>query len=163
MRIVVADHEGGVVTEIAVASMKLDGIEVEEAEVLLARLADPGSCRPPRSSPPGPATTGCMRSGCLPTTTSGRGRGPLASAGAQDPDGVITVTRSAGLAGPGLPVLVTDDPAWTGATHRPADTGPRSDEARTVAVVLHELSPAADGPGAAPPPAPGPRPPPQRP
>jgi hypothetical protein len=41
MRIVVADHEGGVVTEIAAASMKLDGVEVEGAEVLVARLAEP--------------------------------------------------------------------------------------------------------------------------
>jgi hypothetical protein len=41
VRIVVADHDGGVVTELAVASMKLDGIEVEEAEVLLARLGEP--------------------------------------------------------------------------------------------------------------------------
>jgi hypothetical protein len=41
MRIVVADHEGGVVTEIDVASMKLDGVEVEGAEVLLARLDEP--------------------------------------------------------------------------------------------------------------------------
>jgi adenine/guanine phosphoribosyltransferase-like PRPP-binding protein len=87
----------------------------------------------------------------------------LASAGAQDPDVVVTVTRSAGLAGPGLRVLVNDDPAWTGATDRAADTALRSAAARTVAVVLHELSPAADGPGAAPPPAPGPRPPPQQP
>jgi hypothetical protein len=41
VRIVVADHEGGVVTEIGVASMKLDGVEVEAAEVLLARLTEP--------------------------------------------------------------------------------------------------------------------------
>jgi hypothetical protein len=89
----------------------------------------------------------------------------LASAGAQDPDVVVTVTRSAGLAGPGLWVLVNDDPAWTGATDRPAaaDTALRSAAAYSVGVVLHELSPAADGPGAAPPPTPGPRPPPQQP
>jgi hypothetical protein len=43
MRIVVADHEGGVVTEIDAASIKLDGVEVEEAEVLLARLAEPAA------------------------------------------------------------------------------------------------------------------------
>jgi hypothetical protein len=41
MRIVVADHEGGVVTEIDVASIKLDGIEIKAAEVLLARLGEP--------------------------------------------------------------------------------------------------------------------------
>jgi hypothetical protein len=41
MRIVVADHGGGVVTELDVASMKLDGVEVEGAEVLLARLDEP--------------------------------------------------------------------------------------------------------------------------
>jgi hypothetical protein len=43
MRIVVADHEGGVVTDLDAASIKLDGVEVEEAEVLLARLAEPSA------------------------------------------------------------------------------------------------------------------------
>jgi hypothetical protein len=41
VRIVVADHEGGVVTEIVAASLRLDGVEVEEAEVLVARLGEP--------------------------------------------------------------------------------------------------------------------------
>jgi hypothetical protein len=41
VRLVIADHEGGVVTEIAAASLQLDGVEVEGAEVLVARLGAP--------------------------------------------------------------------------------------------------------------------------
>jgi hypothetical protein len=89
----------------------------------------------------------------------------LTSAGSRDPDVVVTVTRSAGSTapcGPGLRVLVNDDPAWAGVAYRPVRPAADPVDAPScpAGVVLDELTPAADATGVSLPPTPGPRPPP---
>jgi hypothetical protein len=166
MRIVVADHEGGRVTKIDVASVKLDGVEVEGAKV--AR------------TPPTPTLPLAAVAPAGSTTTS-RG-GTVASAAPRDPDAVFTVTRSAGLNGavpvmtdttfeptgdldPGLRVLVNDHPVWASVAYQPVALAadPVDAPGHTVAVALDELTRAADPTGESPPRTPGPRPPPGRP
>jgi hypothetical protein len=94
----------------------------------------------------------------------------LTAAGRQDPDVVVTVTRSAGLDGavlvmidttfdpagadhgPGLRVLVNDHPAWAGVAYQPVaeDTDPVDTPTPKLTVALAELTPAANPPAGRP-------------
>jgi hypothetical protein len=86
----------------------------------------------------------------------------LTAVGWQDPEVVVTVTRSAGLdgavlvmidttfdpagadRGPGLRVLVNDHPAWAGVAYQPVggDTDPVDAPTHKLTVALAELTPA---------------------